>query len=77
VDLLSLASSPIGRNFPAGPQGSVRSAGGIGPIGGANSSHYLAHGDDIAFDQSLRYTEAETPLYGEGGEYFLYVCMRV
>ncbi len=64
MDLLSLASSPIARNFSAGPgQGSARA-----PGGGANSSHYLSHeDDDIAFDQSMRYTEAETPMHGDGG----------
>ena len=63
VDLLSLASSPIGRNYnPANPNTGMSNS----------SSHYLPHeGDeDIPYEPSMRYTEVATPMHQPYGMFF-------
>ena len=62
LDLLSLASSPIGRLVPGG--GAAGQRGSVGP----NSSHFVPGEEDIPFDRSMRYTEVETPMQGGGAE---------
>ena len=67
VDLLSLASSPIGRNHnPANPNTGMSNS----------SSHYLPHeGDeDIPYEPSMRYTEVATPMHQPYGMFFFVIA---
>jgi hypothetical protein len=69
VDLLSLASSPIGRRPSQGVRHLPSGAGGGAPApytAHTQSSHYLAQEDeeDVPYERSMQYTEVETPQHG-------------
>jgi hypothetical protein len=76
MDLLSLASSPIGRRPSQGVRHFPSGAGGGAPAPYTartqQSSHYLAQEDeeDVPYERSMQYTEVETPQHGGGAGEF-------